>query len=86
MTNFIIFIALYIIFSMLFNLLNAIKKIYCVFFLIYFQRFFRNSLTNRQKQSSRGVLKKGCSENMQQIYLKTPMPKCDFNKVATQLY
>ena len=71
---------------MLFNLLNAIKKIYCVFFLIYFQTFFRNSLTNRQKQPSRGVIKKGGSENMQQIYWKTPMPKCDFNKVATQLY
>ena len=35
-----------------------------------------------QKQSSRGVLGKRCSENMQQIYRRTPMPKCDFNKVA----
>ena len=26
------------------------------------------------------------SENMQQIYWRTPMPKCDFNKVAKQLY
>ena len=24
-------------------------------------------------------------ENMQQLYRKTPMPKCDFNKVAKQL-
>ena len=32
---------------------------------------------------SRGVLVKICSENMQQIYKKTPMP-CDFNKVAKQ--
>ena len=23
-----------------------------------------------------------CSENMQQIYRRTPMPKCDFNKVT----
>ena len=23
-----------------------------------------------------------CSENMQQIFWKTPMPKCDFNKVS----
>ena len=30
----------------------------------------------------RGFLKKRCSENMQQIYRRTPMPKCDFNKVA----
>ena len=34
-----------------------------------------------QKQPSRGVLKKRCSENMTQIYRRTPMPKCDFNKV-----
>ena len=39
-----------------------------------------------QKQLSRGVLRKRCSENMQQIYRRTPMPKCDFNKVAQQLY
>ena len=40
----------------------------------------------RQKQPSRGVLRKRCSENMQQIYRRTPMPKCDFNKVAKQPY
>ena len=28
----------------------------------------------------------GCSENMQQIYRRTPMPKCDFNKVAKQVF
>ena len=38
-----------------------------------------------QKQLFRGVLKKRCSENMQQIYRRTPMLKCDFNKVAKQL-
>ena len=26
------------------------------------------------------------SENMQQIYRRTLMPKCDFNKVTNQLY
>ena len=35
-----------------------------------------------QKQPPRGVLSKRCSENMQQIYGRTPMQKCDFNKVA----
>ena len=35
-----------------------------------------------QKQPSRGVLKKRRSENMQQICRRTPIPKCDFNKVA----
>ena len=39
-----------------------------------------------QKQPSRGVLRKMCSENMQQVYRRTPMPKCDFNKVSLQLY
>ena len=39
-----------------------------------------------QKLPPRGVLKKRCSENMQQIYRRTPMPKCNFNKVAEQLY
>ena len=31
-------------------------------------------------------VKKMCSENIQQIYKRTPMPKCDFNKVAKQLH
>ena len=35
-----------------------------------------------EKQFFRGVLKKTYSENMHQIYRRTPMPKCDFNKVA----
>ena len=39
-----------------------------------------------QKQRSRGVLRKRCSENMQQVYRRAPMPKCYFNKVALQLY
>ena len=44
-----------------------------------------NTMLNLQKQPSRGVLKKRCSEKMQQIYSRTPMPKCHFNKVAKQL-
>ena len=39
----------------------------------YFRKFYC------QKQPSRGVLRKRCSENMQQIY-RTPMPKCDLFK------
>ena len=34
-------------------------------------------LTSIQKQPSRGVFSKRCSENMQQIYRRTPMPKCE---------
>ena len=37
-----------------------------------------------QKQPSRGVLRKRCPENMQEIYRRTPMSKCDFSKVALQ--
>ena len=38
-----------------------------------------------QKQLSRGVLRKRCSENMDDIYRRTPMSKCDFNKVSLKL-
>ena len=40
----------------------------------------------RQKHPSKGVLRKRCSENMQQIFRRAPMPRWDFNKVAKQLY
>ena len=43
-------------------------------------RFF---LSEFQKQPSRDVLKKRCSENMQQIYGGTHIPKRDFNTVAS---
>ena len=36
--------------------------------------------------TNRVFFKKRCSENMQQIYRRTPMPKSDFNKVALQLW
>ena len=39
-----------------------------------------------QKQFSKGVLMKRCSENRQQIYRRTSMPKFDFKKVFLQLY
>ena len=38
-----------------------------------------------KKLPSKGVLSKRCSENMQHIYRRKSMPKCDFNKVALQL-
>ena len=39
-----------------------------------------------QKQPPSGVLIKRCSENTQQIYRRTLMPKYDFNKVGRQWY
>ena len=47
---------------------------------------FEFEWNNMQKQPSRSVLSKTYSENMQQIYRRTPMQKCDFNKVAKQLH
>ena len=43
------------------------------------------ALMNVQKQPPIGAPRKKCSENMQQIYRRTPMPKCNVNKVAKQL-
>ena len=37
-----------------------------------------------QKQPFGGILKKRCSENMQQIYRRRPMQKCKFNNVFSQ--
>ena len=39
-----------------------------------------------QKQPSRVVDRKRCSENMQQIYRRPPMPKFNFNEFAKELY
>ena len=50
-------------------------------FYLILQKFFVSRFLNFQKQPVRGILRKRCSENMQQIYRRTPMPKCDFNKV-----
>ena len=59
---------------------------------IHIQNFssqFEKEKEKRQKQQSRGVLRKRCSENMQEKnmqFYRTLMPKCDFRKVALQLY
>ena len=47
----------------------------------------RMQVKDYQKQPSRGVLWKRCSsENMQQIYRRTPVPMHDFKKLVLQLY
>ena len=45
----------------------------------------KKSSKKAQKQPSRAVLRKSCSENMQQTYRRTPMPKCDSNNVEIAL-
>ena len=47
------------------------------------KKFYIHVMCSSQKQPS--VLKKWCSENMQQIYSRTPLPKFDFNKVAIEI-
>ena len=62
------------------NLLNYILWVpasWCKKFVVY---------SSYHKHPLRGVPRKRCSENMQQIYRRAPMPKCNFNKVAKQLY
>ena len=47
---------------------------------------YQKRILNLHKKPPRGVVRKICSENMQQIYRRTFMPKCDLNEVALQLY
>ena len=55
--------------------------------LLFIYPFIKNAIIDYriQKHPSRGVLRRRCSENMQQIYSRTSMPKCHFNKAAKQL-
>ena len=46
----------------------------------------KNSVGKYAEAAPTGVLRERCSENMQQLYRRIPIPKCDFNKVAKQLY
>ena len=65
------------------NLLNLSKDgVNCSFHEC--QRCYHES--SIQKQPSSAVLTKKCSENMPQIYRRTPIPKCNFNKVVKHLY
>ena len=48
--------------------------------------FPRENVKTSKKQPPRGVLRKKCSENIQQIYRRTPMPKCDFNKLSEHVF
>ena len=36
----------------------------------------------KKLEAARGVILKRGSENMQQIYLRTPMPKCDYANLS----
>ena len=47
--------------------------------------FDSSTKTFSEAALQRRVLRKRCSENMQQIYRRTPILKYDFNKIALQL-
>ena len=55
-----------------------------IFISLYYKKCLRENII--QKQPFKDVIKESYSENMQQIYRRTPMPKYDFNKVAMQIY
>ena len=63
------------------NLVKKTENIICTWTLV---KWISSRII--QKQPTIGVLRKRCSANMQQIYRRIPMPKCDFNNVALQLY
>ena len=55
-------------------------------FILFLTMLVLAKTNNIRKQRSKGALRKNCSDNMQQICRRTPIPKCDFNKVALQPY
>ena len=69
----------------IYYLFLCIAKITCIVIWNYFIKY-RQTLTLLRSSPPRGVLRKMCPENMQQIYWRTPIPKFGFNKVAKQLY
>ena len=54
----------------------------------FFFRFLEghSAVLEKTEAAIQSILKKRCSENIQHIYRRTPMPECDFKKVAFQLY
>ena len=73
-----------------FPFLCLVNKMIKLVLLISITSIFDCSLVSMKTAFSRNshpkvFLGKGVSENMQQIYRRTSMPKCDFNKVAKQL-
>ena len=59
-------------------------RLFTTKYIIYDDSFSLSWLLMYSK-ASRGVFRKRCFENIQQIYKRALMPKCDFNKVAKQL-
>ena len=79
--------------SMMFSYRNRMKALIRIILTLNHHKYKKLL----QKQPSRGAPRERCSESIQpayvptqgekkkKIYGRTPMPKCDFNKVALQL-
>ena len=68
------------------SVLTSVQRLFSIS-IIYFKSFVPRLLKiiatrKNHKQPPRGVLRKRCSESIQQIYRRAPMLKCNFNKVA----
>ena len=59
----------------------SVSKVFMKFHLHLTWIYVSNQRLHRGSPT-RGVFSKMCSVNIQQIHRRTPMPKCDFNKVA----
>ena len=46
----------------------------------------KTKLLEISETAAQGVLRKKCSENMQQIYRRTPMLKCYFSQIFPELF
>ena len=66
--------------------ITDLGKLFFVLLKDSFWVIFHLVYTYAEAAPFRGVAIKRCSENMQQIYSETPMPKSDFNKIILQLY
>ena len=67
------------------DILSIIAELLSIRGILTFSFIMNEPIDKHQKQPSRGVLRKRCCENMQQIYRRIPMPKCDLNKVASAI-
>ena len=68
------------------SVLTSVQRLFSLS-IIYFKSFVPRLLKiiatrKNHKQPPRGVLRKRCSESIQQFYRRAPMLKCNFNKVA----
>ena len=65
---------------------SQVSHLTCFIYLYVFLSNAAYTYMKGQIRPTRGVYRKSCPENMQQVCRKTPLPKCDFNNIALQIY